>query len=136
MFKVTPGPVSYFDVDDTLVMWPSSNKELTEVTTPIIDIVCRGKMSRLFVNTFNVDLLKNMSSRGHAIVVWSAGGSDWAEAVVIALGLQDYVDVVTAKPTYYIDDIKNPAEILGKYGYFDIHGNRIGSDHYSKKEEP
>jgi len=73
-----------------------------------------------------------MAARGHAIVVWSGGGADWAEAVVKALKLEEFVDVVTAKPTYYIDDIAGAREWIGKHGYFTLEGERIHGDNFSR----
>lgn len=133
-FKVPPGPVAYFDVDDTLVMW-SLPKDFNE-PEKLIQVLCRNKTERCLPNVHNINLLRSMSRRGHGIIVWSAGGSDWAEAVVDALGLNEYVDVVTAKPTYYIDDVVNPAHILGKHGYFTIDGKRAdANDHLRHRPE-
>lgn len=136
-FKVPAGPTAYFDVDDTLVMW-----DLPE-NPPLVDcalIKCRGYESKVLINRYNVDLLKKFAKRGHAVIVWSAGGADWAEAVVKALRLEEYVCVVSGKPSYYIDDISDPAHILGKHGYFDINGNRSATDHLAHRpnfdEEP
>lgn len=121
MFKVECGPTAFFDCDDTLVMWdiPEGHQEADRVT-----IKCRDFVEHLVPNTHNIDLLIKFAKRGHYVVVWSAGGSDWAEAVVKALKLEEYVEVVTAKPTYFIDDIADPSEWMGKRGYFDIDGNR------------
>lgn len=132
MFKIPPGPVAYFDVDDTLLMWdmPKVSRE-----DEIISVTCRGREQKRHINVFNLDLLIKMAQSGHAIVVWSAGGSDWAEAAVKALNIEQYVDVVTAKPTYYIDDVADPKKIIGKHGYFDINGKRADTDHYAHKEE-
>lgn len=130
--KTKCGPTAYFDVDDTLLMWdiPKDHDPSKLVRT-----MCRHKQDIVYPNEYNIDLLKKMSARGHAIVVWSAGGSDWAEAAVKALHLEEYVDVITTKATYYIDDLVDPAKVLGKHGYFDINGKRADSDHYAHKEE-
>jgi phosphoserine phosphatase len=123
--KIPAGPVAAFDVDDTLVMWeiPENAKEEDLVT-----IECRGLVQRKYVNKYNLNLLKNMAKSGHAIIVWSKGGSDWAEAVVNSLGIDDLVNTVGGKLTYYIDDIADPSKVLGQHGYYDIHGNRTGKD--------
>lgn len=127
MYKVTAGPTVTFDVDDTLVMWSIPERWQGET----IDIECRGYINVVVPNKHNIQLLKKMAMRGHAIVVWSAGGADWAEAVVKALALEEYVEVVSGKPQYYIDDKPNPREWIGKHGYYTldgerIHGNNIG----------
>lgn len=127
MYKVTCGPTAFFDIDDTLVMW-----SIPENCKYTVSITCRGFSELLAPNVHNIDLLKKMATRGHAIVVWSAGGSDWAEAVVKALKLEEYVDVITGKPSYYIDDIANPKEWIGKHGYFNYEGKKIHGDNFSK----
>lgn len=127
-YKVTCGPTAYFDCDDTLVMWAIPDGWQGEMVT----VKCRDFADHLAVNKYNVTLLKKMAARGHAIVVWSGGGSDWAEAVVQALELEDFVEVVSGKPTYYIDDISNAREWIGKHGYFDLNGKRIHGDNFSK----
>ncbi len=38
------------------------------------------------------------------IIVWSRAGARWATEVILALGLQDKVYAVMAKPTIYFDD--------------------------------
>lgn len=123
MHKVVCGPTAFFDCDDTLLMWsiPDGFDE-----NDLVQVRCRGLVDELAPNKYNIDLLKKMATRGHAIVVWSGGGSDWADAVVKALGLTKYVSVVTSKPTYYIDDVADPKLWVGKHGYFDINGNRYG----------
>lgn len=130
-YKVPAGPVAYFDVDDTLVMWDIP-KDIKLNDPRLIKIKCRDKVSYSLPNWYNIDLLRQMARKGHGIIVWSAGGSDWAEAVVDALGLNNLVDVVTAKPSYYIDDVANPSHVLGKHGYFTIDGKRTGTDDHLK----
>lgn len=130
--KLPAGPSAYFDVDDTLLMWDMP--EVAEATS-IVTVTCRGKTQQRYVNHFNLDLLIKMAQSGHAIVVWSAGGSDWAEAAVKALEIEEFVHVVASKPTYFIDDISDPARVLGKHGYFDINGKRADTDHYAHKEQ-
>lgn len=131
MYKVPCGPTAYFDVDDTLVMWeiPEGFQE------DLVTVVCRDYAELLAPNKHNIKLLKKMAARGHSVIVWSAGGADWAEAVVKALELEDYVHVVTGKPTYWIDDLQNPKDVLGKHGYFDINGNKYGHQTNFNHEE-
>jgi hydroxymethylpyrimidine pyrophosphatase-like HAD family hydrolase len=128
--KVPCGPTVFIDVDDTLVMW-----NVSEGATDIVTIFCRGMENKLQPNQYNIELLKKLACRGHAIVVWSGGGSDWAEAVVYALGLEAYVHVITGKPQYYIDDIANPKEWIGKHGYFTLDGKKIHGDNLPTKED-
>ena len=133
-FKIPCGPTVYVDVDDTILMW--SLPEGVEINDDrLVTVRCRDYTERLFPNIYNIDLLKKMATRGHAIVVWSAGGSDWAEAAVEALGLNSYVQAVSGKPQYYIDDIANPKEWIGKHGYFEIDGTRIHGDNLPKENK-
>jgi len=125
--KVTCGPTACFDVDDTLVMWEIPNGFEEDLVT----IQCRDYIELLAPNKYNINHLKKLAKRGHAIVVWSAGGSDWAEAVVKALELEDFVEVVMSKPHYLIDDMPSIKEAINaKLGYIDIDGNKLG--HQSK----
>ena len=123
MYKVTCGPTAFFDVDDTLLLW-----DIPEGCEYTITVSCRGFSELLAPNTYNIELLKKFATRGHSVVVWSAGGSDWAEAAVKALNLEKYVEVCTSKPNYYIDDIANPKEWIGKHGFFTYEGKRIHGD--------
>lgn len=129
MFKIPNGPVAGFDIDDTLVCWNEIDG------APTVEIECRGRKSLYSINSHNLDYLIKLSNRGHAIIVWSAGGSDWAEAVVKALKIENYVDAVSPKLTYYIDDVKDPAKIIGKYVFYDVNGKRHGFAPIEDNEE-
>lgn len=52
----------------------------------------------------HIDELKKLKGLGKSIIVWSHSGTQYAKNVVEALGLTEYVDVVTAKPQRYFDD--------------------------------
>ena len=134
MYKVKCGPTAYFDCDDTLVMW-NLPEDVYLNDDRLVTVKCRDHSDRLYPNPYNIDLLKKMAMRGHSIVVWSGGGADWAEAAVKALNLEGYVHSVSGKPQYYIDDISNPKEWIGKHGYFDLDGNRIHGDNFSKIDQ-
>jgi hypothetical protein len=125
--KVPCGPTVMIDCDDTLVMWdlPDGMKINDD---RLITVRCRGYEERCLPNKYNINLLKKYATRGHAVVVWSGGGADWAEAVVSTLGIGEYVDVIMGKPQYFIDDVADPKKWMGKHGYFDIDGNRIHGD--------
>lgn len=132
-FKVPNNKTAYFDVDDTLLMWniPEGTPENELVGVSYVPEFIEYGLP----NKHNIDLLKKMKRRGHSVVVWSAGGSDWAEAVVQALRLEKYVDAVMPKPDYYIDDLSDPSKILGKHGYFNLNGTRAASDHLSHRPD-
>lgn len=89
----------YFDCDDTLVMWGKISPNTVEV-----------KLDNTFTEYLvphkkHIELLKSRKEKGDTIVVWSAGGYDWAEAVVKALEIEEFVDIVMSKPFYVIDDL-------------------------------
>jgi len=133
-FKITCGPTVYVDVDDTLLMWDSPH-DVDKDDVRFVTVKCRDYTERLLVNPHNVLLLKRLASRGHAIVVWSGGGADWAEAAVEALGLNKYVTAVSGKPQYYIDDLADPKEWIGKHGYFKLDGTRVNGDNLPNGEK-
>lgn len=103
MITLLDRPTAYFDVDDTLVMWdhPSADDNENIVT---IENKSDG-LRRFKFHAEHVEVIKKYKIRGHNVVVWSQGGSDWAVNVVRALGLEKYVDVVAPKPSWYYDDL-------------------------------
>lgn len=105
--------VIMFDVDDTLVMWnkPETNRDII-VTDPN-----DGSSNRLTPHQFHIDLLKKHAGRGYTIFVWSQGGYKWASAVLIELGIENYVDYVMTKPLKYVDDL-DCNEFMGQHLYF------------------
>jgi hypothetical protein len=114
---VIPGDtIVYVDVDDSLVMWSPTPEDLE---TKGIDFTCDGALKpgycelknmdaytvRLVPHRTHVEQIKKHKMRGHTVVVWSQGGYKWAETVVKTLELEQYVDVVIAKPLWLIDDL-------------------------------
>lgn len=113
MMKVLKNELTvYFDVDDTLVMW---NQPITERT---LNIICpySGRAEQVVPHNVHIKVLEHHKARGYHVVVWSAGGWEWAKAVVEALGIQDHVSEVRSKPLKYFDDLP-AAEILGTRVY-------------------
>lgn len=104
--------VIVFDVDDTLVMWRTNNHNLT-VVDPY-----DGSNQKLEIHARHVKLLTDHFHRGYQVIVWSAAGSRWAEAVVMALKLEPYVHVVMGKPIKYVDDLV-ANEFMGSRIYLD-----------------
>lgn len=92
----------YIDVDETLVHW-SFNQEDIDKT---IEVGGPDFIQRVLPNSKHIDALKHAKARGHVTVVWSAGGSGWSEAVVKALNLEKYVDLIVSKPNYFFDDLR------------------------------
>lgn len=103
MLTLNKSKVTYFDVDDTLIYWnwPKTNEQQTITLYPHSD----KEPITFAVNSEMVEQLKKHWARKHAIVVWSQGGWQWAEQVVKALNLQDYVDLVIEKPSWLYDDL-------------------------------
>jgi hypothetical protein len=56
------------------------------------------------IHQSHVRLLKEQFIRGRYVIVWSASGYHWAEAVVKALQLEEFVHLVMSKPIGYVDD--------------------------------
>lgn len=107
--------IAYFDVDETLVF--TENKDKHEPKHAMITIAIPGKPGVLCeINQPQVDRLKMHRIWGNGVIVWSKSGFDWAEAVVNALELNDYVDAILAKPTYYYDD-KKCCQFLTEHRY-------------------
>lgn len=102
--KVITKDVVLCDVDDTLVEWvaPPYN---TEDDLLCLDFYGMPKYVReIKVHT---EFLKSLKVRGYYVRVHSGNGALWAEQVVKALGLQDYVDSIETKPAKVIDDKPN-----------------------------
>lgn len=95
--------VIMIDVDGTLIR-DAHNAE--EVCVTAIPHPYRGNspVHKVKLNS-NINLLKDMHTRGRCIIVWSAAGHQWAQAVVQALNLENFVDFVMEKPIAYIDDL-------------------------------
>ena len=102
--KFTDKNTAYFDVDDTLIMWVTNMTEEQEKRSVMVE---DGNNYTFHIpNTPMIEKLKEHKMKGDDVVVWSQGGADWAEAVVIALDLERYVDVILTKPTHYYDDLE------------------------------
>lgn len=97
--KVVP-----FDVDKTLIF--KSEAPYTSETQWLSYDRGEGKVvnSAFIPHKSQIQLLKYLYVQGHTIIVWSGSGYRWAEAVVKALDLSEYVSLVLSKPQYYVDD--------------------------------
>lgn len=108
--KLKDKPIVYFDVDSTLVTSVSDCPKHLHDTGNWIEIGYH-----LFrVHTQHVAKVKEFWARGHTVMVWSAGGSDWAEQVVKELGLSDYVHYIAPKPYWYCDDLDADKWLSGR----------------------
>lgn len=128
MIVLRGNQIIFCDVDDTLVKWgtPTTEEEMKDaipITCPIsktyIDnepIEVESWIEYLRPHKKHIEQIKLHKMRGHTVVIWSAGGAEWAEAVVKALNLENYVDLVIGKPTWTYDDLKFH-EFMGKVIY-------------------
>lgn len=102
--KATNHQFIFYDVDDTLIMWDLeqySDLEDVYISDPYMD---EPETYHFKKHKSHIEWLIRMHKRGEKIVVWSAGGQGWAQAVVDALGIGKYVDYVLGKPTCIYDD--------------------------------
>jgi len=121
MYKLPEKPSVYWDVDSTLVFaWSDLDDTLkAKLTTVYINSEC------FYVHDQHIQKIKEFKARGHNVIVWSAGGSDWAEAVVNAIGIQAFVDVVLSKPDWYFDDLP-VEEWIGRRCYVKLNDTARG----------
>lgn len=103
-----------FDVDQTLIYWIFYTEYSKNHESPDYFQLKYGQEFCFFKkHKAHIRFLKHCKERGDFIVVWSQNGAEWAEKIVKALNLQDYVDVVMAKPTRHVDDKENIPDIVG-----------------------
>ena len=115
MISIRNDMVVTFDVDDTLFFWNSTPEQLEKDGIPVkwVDSLGYLQETLLVPHSVHVQQLKKHKERGHLILVWSAGGSLWAEAAVKALGLEKYVDYTLCKSHWAYDDLP-PEEYMPK----------------------
>lgn len=92
--------IATFDVDDTLIMWEEKVKDF-EFQCPYDDKI----KYQATKHNEHIQYLKEHKARGFFVIVWSAAGFQWAQAVVNALGLQNHVDMIMSKPAKFFDDL-------------------------------
>lgn len=99
MLVLKEKPTVYVDVDETLVSFEARYKSCAK-----IKVGPEGAKMNAFINEYVVDKIKEFRARGHNVIIWSAGGADWAHTVVKSLKLEDYVDAIMPKPSWFFDD--------------------------------
>lgn len=104
--------MTFFDCDDTLIMW---NKIALDL--PVVTINGR----EFQVHTKHVQKIKDYHVMGFCVVVWSTSGRLWAKAVTEALGLTNEVSYVMSKPHRVFDDAKELSSTI-KHGYIPLEG--------------
>lgn len=117
--KVVKNEMTFFvDIDETLVCWLEPyDPNGFEIIDPN-----DGMPNKVLPHHPHIKILKNKKTRGAHVVVWSAGGYAWAEAVINALGLAQYVDQIMTKPSAYMDD-KLATEFMGERIYLPPNSN-------------
>jgi len=106
VLKIDNEQIYAFDIDDTLVMWEGNIHQPDEHGRKLA-IVDPYDKTTVFLKPHqqHIKLVKQMHGRGRFVMVWSAGGVQWAEAVVKALNLEPYVGLIITKPVGYVDDL-------------------------------
>jgi hypothetical protein len=93
--------VVMIDCDDTLILWDKSEHD----PSTYIEINCYGQTSVVVPHQKQLNTIHKFIKLGYTLIVWSASGWEWAEAVGKAVGIDDYVQLYLSKPRYYMDDI-------------------------------
>jgi hypothetical protein len=101
--KKFPTRSIFFDVDDTLVIWPSKLKDKNIET---VNFEFMGLSYPLVPHLKHIEELKKLYNEGYEIIVWSFGSKEWAKSVVSSLKIEEYVDYCLTKPDFYFDDLK------------------------------
>lgn len=120
MIELKKDNVAFFDVDDTLIIYHfpiHREDEAIDIFIPDRELF----KAHVIPHKDHIERLKLHKAWGNGVVVWSRSGHEWAKAVVEALGLTEYVDLVCSKPFYYYDD-KECCKILGEHRYLKDQG--------------
>lgn len=94
----------FFDVDETLICWDHFT-ELHNRKISIKDPYMDGHIVKCIPHLTHINIMKRNKEQGRTVIVWSAGGHKWAQAVVEALKLEKYVSLIMDKPSLIVDDI-------------------------------
>jgi hypothetical protein len=97
----------YYDVDDTLIIYSPKSQQEQTFPKQHFEFEILGEKYDFYahVHTLHLKYLRRKAKSGMPIVVWSASGALWAEKIVEALGLTEFVDIVMGKPLNVIDDM-------------------------------
>lgn len=104
------------DVDETLIM--HDHEKYPQL--PKVHLNYYGHDKICAVHTEHVILIKAYQKRGFWVRVNSNNGWKWAEKVVDALDLRDFVNEVCTKTSKYMDDHKDAAQVCGQHVYIPI----------------
>lgn len=109
------------DVDETLIQTGTSYKNYGDALSVLHStgpdkcrMVSYYKDYKIVYPKYpTISFLKSLKERGYHITVQSNNGWEWAENVVKALHLEDYVDIVCTKSSKCIDDSRDFLHIMG-----------------------
>lgn len=90
----------YTDIDDTLLCHNLSDFPKQDR----IVVTCNGRTFEGVPHAANIRLLIKFWKLGYEVIAWSKTGKSWAQAVVDALQLGDYVSICLSKPDFIMDD--------------------------------
>lgn len=97
---------TYFDVDDTLIMWDYYMKDgPADLLVQMVEPWEHGHILTLVKNPLCIAAIIDAKERGETVVVWSQSGAEWAEEAVTKCGLTGFVDLCISKPHKWYDDI-------------------------------
>lgn len=114
MQRIKCNKPTYFDIDDTLILWAPTQEQLDKEGFDFKHCYDDGSCvsGRLVPHKVHLRQLHRHALRGHTIILWSAGGEPWCYAVACALGLDKYGNLYTIeKPTWAYDD-KRPEQFF------------------------
>lgn len=114
-----------FDCDDTLVMWDGDEFQphtgaiafANPTSTLLSGTILKTENVYLVPHRKHIQKLKGYAKSGWFVIVWSAGGGNWANEIVNKLDLKKYVNLITAKPTILFDDLPLQ-DAIGRREYF------------------
>lgn len=104
---------TYIDIDDTLIIWNPPKDQLDKHGMDFDHTYDNGdrRTGKILPHKVHIQQLKEHAMRGHTVILWSAGGEEWAYAAAKSLGLEDYVSYTIEKPIFAYDD-KKPNEFF------------------------
>ena len=119
MVNINSDRISMFDVDGTLIRWLFDISQEEYLALKDFEANNDGLLPDGYIEVENdrmgkillkenkevTNLLKHQALAGATVIVWSASGSDWADKITKALGLEKYVAITMSKPTWYNDDL-------------------------------
>lgn len=94
----------FFDVDDTLILH-LKNPHYGDLM--ILDPIDNNTRYIVKKHNVHIELLKELKKKGNTIIVWSAAGKQWVDAVIAHLQIEEFVDYKLSKPNVIIDDLES-----------------------------